>query len=271
MSGRQVSLRPDGRELWIRQEGSGPDVVLIAGIGDDHGVWDGVFELLARRHRVTAFDNRGVGRSAIGPEPVTIAAMAADTIGLLAALEIERAHLVGSSMGGAIAQEVALADADAVSSLALVGTWGERDEHLSRAIRHIGRLLGLIEDPVEAFDAISLWAYSGQAHADGTVARLLEAALASDAPEQSLDDFERTVDALVAHDPGIRLAGIAEPTMVVVGSEDRLCPPRLGRRLAELIPDSRLEVLPDRSHQPFQEDPEAFVDLLERFFSDVPA
>lgn len=267
MSGRAVEVGPDGRTLWARQQGSGPDVVLIAGIGDDHGVWDPVFDRLARGHRVTAFDNRGVGRSAIGAEQVRIAAMAADALALMGALGIERAHLVGSSMGGAIAQELALTAPEGVASLALVGTWGERDEHLSRAIRHIGRLLGTIEDPVEAFDAVALWAYSGQAHADGTVDRLLEAALASDSPEQSLEDFERTTEALVEHDLGTRLEAIVAPTLVVVGSEDRLCPPRLGTRLAELIPGSRLQVLPDRSHQPFQEDPDGFVDLVEDFWA----
>lgn len=266
MSGGAVEIGSDGRTLWARQEGSGPDVVLIAGIGDDHGVWDPVFDQLARRHRVTAFDNRGVGRSAIGEGPITIEAMAADVLGLMGALEIERAHLVGSSMGGAIAQDLALTAPEAVASLVLVGTWGERDEHLSRAISHIGHLLGTIEDPVEAFDAVALWAYSGQAHADGTVGRLLDAALASDSPDQSLEDFERTAEALVGHDPGTRLEGIVAPTRVMVGSEDRLCPPRLGRRLAELIPGSSLQVLPDRSHQPFQEDPDRFTELVEDFW-----
>jgi len=266
MTGDAVEVARDGRELWARQEGKGADVVLIAGIGDDHRVWGPVFDPLARYHRVTAFDNRGVGRSAIGEEPVTIAAMAADMLGLMESLGIERAHLVGSSLGGAIAQEVALTAPEAVASLVLVGAWGERDEHLTRAIRHIGYLLGTIEDPILAFEAVALWAYSGQAHADGTVARLLEAALASDSPDQSLEDFERTTEALVEHDLGTRLAGIVAPTMVMVGSEDRLCPPRLGTRLAELIPGSRLQVLPDRSHQPFQEDPDRFIELVEDFW-----
>jgi pimeloyl-ACP methyl ester carboxylesterase len=269
VTGRPVQVGPDRRELWARHDGSGPDVVLIAGIGDDHGVWDAVFDPLARRHQVTAFDNRGVGRSAFDVEPVSIEAMAADALALMRALGIERAHLVGSSMGAAIAQEAALAAPEVVASLALVGAWGERDEHLSRAIRHIGRLLGLLEDPVEAFDAVALWAYSGQAHADETVGGLLQAALVSDAPEQSLADFERTAMALVEHDPGERLAAIGAPTLVVTGSEDRLCPPRLGRRLADLIPDGRLEILVDRGHQPFQEVPGEFVDLLEEFWATV--
>jgi pimeloyl-ACP methyl ester carboxylesterase len=265
--GRPVAVGSDRRELWVRHEGNGPDVVLIAGIGDDHGVWDAAFDLLARRHRVTAFDNRGVGRSAFGAEPVSIAAMAEDALGLMRALGIERTHLVGSSMGAAIAQEAALAAPGVVASLALVGAWGERDEHLSRAIRHIGKLLGLLEDPVEAFDAVALWAYSGQAHADETVARLLQSALTSDAPEQGHADFERTATALVEHDPGERLAAIGAPTLVVTGSEDRLCPPRLGRRLADMIPGGRLEILVDRGHQPFQEVPDEFVDLLEGFWA----
>jgi pimeloyl-ACP methyl ester carboxylesterase len=266
VTARAVEIAGDGREIWARQAGSGRDVVLIAGIGDDHHVWDPIFDELAERRRVTAFDNRGVGRSVLGAEAVSIEDLADDTIALMRALGIEQADIVGSSMGGAIAQELGLREPDAVASLALVGTWGERDEHFSYSIQHIRRLLELIEDPVELFDAIALWAFSGRAFAEGTVDELRAAALASDSPDQSFEDFARTADALLAHDPGARLGGIVAPTLVVVGSEDRLCPPRLARRLAELIPGSELRVVEDRSHQLFQEVPAEFVALLEQFW-----
>lgn len=267
MTESAIQLGAGRPELWARQEGSGPDVVLISGLGDDLHVWDPVFAKFAESRRVTAFDNRGVGHSPIGHWEVSIAAFADDTAALMRALGIERADVVGSSMGGLISQELAMAEPDAVATLALVGTFGELDQHLERAVRHLRRLMELIEDPVELFDAISIWAYSGKAFEEGTVAELFEAALASEVPEQTFEDFSRSADAALAHDPGTRLAEIVAPTVVLTGSEDRLCPPRIGRRLAELIPGSDLQILEDRAHQPFQEVPDEFVALLNAFWA----
>jgi pimeloyl-ACP methyl ester carboxylesterase len=266
---RAVDLGAGRPELWVRQEGSGPDVILISGIGDDLHVWDPVFDALAENRRVTAFDNRGVGRSVVGEWAISMEAFAEDTLGLMRALGIERADIVGSSMGGVIAQELALTAPAAVASLALVGTFGEPDQHLTHAVKNIRRLLELIDDPVELFDAIAIWAYSGRAFEEGIVGELFKAESASDSPEQSFEDFSRTADAILAHELGPRLAEIVAPTIVVVGSEDRLCPPRLARRLAELIPGSDLKVLDDRAHQPFQEVPEEFAALLNSFWEGI--
>jgi pimeloyl-ACP methyl ester carboxylesterase len=115
--------------LWAGQSGEGPDVLLISGLGDTHEIWEDVTPLLASDFRVTAFDNRGVGRSRLGTEDPTILGFAQDALALMSSLDIAKAHIVGSSMGGAIAQELVLAQPDHVASLTLAGTWARPDDH----------------------------------------------------------------------------------------------------------------------------------------------
>ena len=102
-------MNANGVDLWVEQEGAGDDVLFISGLADEGACWVDQVGGLSDRYRVTTFDNRGVGRSTTPEGEFTIADFAADTAGLMDVLEIESAHVVGSSMGGAIAQELALA------------------------------------------------------------------------------------------------------------------------------------------------------------------
>src|SRR6516225_6270009 len=98
----------NGVEVWYEREGEGDDVVFISGLTDEGACWVDQVAGLKDRYRITTFDNRGVGRSSTPDGPFQIADFAADTAALIDALELERPHVVGSSMGGAIAQELAL-------------------------------------------------------------------------------------------------------------------------------------------------------------------
>jgi pimeloyl-ACP methyl ester carboxylesterase len=110
--------------LWVERRGQGPDVLLIAGLSDPAEAWAAQLEGLADRWGLTAFDNRGAGRSPPPPagEPFTVATMADDAAALLRALEVPAAHVMGFSGGSAIAQELALRHGELVRSLVLVST-----------------------------------------------------------------------------------------------------------------------------------------------------
>src|ERR1700732_3557146 len=98
----------NGVQLWVEQEGEGDDVIFISGLADEGACWVDQVAGLSDRWRITTFDNRGVGQSATPPGEYRISSFAADTAALMDSLGIERAHVVGSSMGGAIAQELSL-------------------------------------------------------------------------------------------------------------------------------------------------------------------
>src|SRR5687767_4526062 len=103
-------------QLWVEQRGEGPDILLIGGLGDPIEAWDPQLEGLSDRYRITAFDNRGTGRSPLGPEEYTVKTMAGDAAAVLRATDISSAHVAGFSGGSLIAQELALHDPELVKS-----------------------------------------------------------------------------------------------------------------------------------------------------------
>jgi 3-oxoadipate enol-lactonase len=109
-------------DFWTEQVGQGPDVLLIGGLGDTVESWQFQLDGLADRYRLTAFDNRGAGRTAMPDGPVSAAMMADDAAKVLQALEVPRAHVAGFSMGSAIGQELALRRPELVRSLVLQST-----------------------------------------------------------------------------------------------------------------------------------------------------
>jgi pimeloyl-ACP methyl ester carboxylesterase len=258
--------------VWVERRGQGPDVLLIAGLGDPAEAWEPQLEGLANRWRLTAFDNRGAGRSPLpaAGEPFTVATMADDAAALLRALEVPAAHVMGFSGGSAIAQELALRHGELVRSLVLVSTWARSDPYL-RAMAGFWRwLVEVAPSERAALEAFFLWLYTPRAHADGTVERFIAEALASPHP-QSVAAFQRQLDAFMTHDTLDRLPELRVPTLVLAGELDIATPPRLGRVVAERIPGAQFTVLPGAAHQPFQETPAAFNDRVDGFWRRVQA
>jgi pimeloyl-ACP methyl ester carboxylesterase len=257
-------------ELWVERRGDGPDVLLVAGLGDPAEAWQAQLDGLADRYRVTAYDNRGVGRTPLTDRPLSAATMADDAAALLRALDVPIAHVAGFSMGSAIAQELALRHPELVRSLVLVGTYA-RPDALFRAQLEFWRWLAEAAPSERAFlEAFFTWVYTPRAHADGTVEKLVEEALAFP-HQQSVEAFQAQVDACLAHDTADRLQQIAAPTLVLAGELDSILPPRCGRSVAAAIPDARFELMAGEAHQPFQEVPDAFNACVDAFWRDVDA
>jgi pimeloyl-ACP methyl ester carboxylesterase len=134
----------EGADLFYRAEGAGEPVLLIAGFTCDLTIWDAVVPFLCDRFLVIRFDNRGIGKSRSSPKNrgdlngLTITGMADDSAALLGSLGIERAHIVGHSMGGQIAQELALRARSRVATLAHLSCWARPDARFDWLIRLFG-------------------------------------------------------------------------------------------------------------------------------------
>jgi len=263
-------VRAGSLNLWAERRGTGPDVLLIAGLGDPAEAWQFQLDGLADRYRLTAFDNRGAGRTPLPAEPFSVATMADDAAALLRALEIPAAHVAGFSGGSAIAQELALRHPELVSSLVLISTWARPDPFML-AVASFLRWLPASAPSERAFlEAFYLWIYTPRAHADGTVDKIIEEVLAF--PQKpSTEAIQRSLDAFLAHDTAGRLAGIAAPTLVLAGGLDMITPPRHGRAVADGISGCRFEVLPEEAHQLFQEVPGVFNARVDAFWRAVEA
>src|SRR3712207_9332411 len=143
-------INANGTEIWTERRGQGPDVLLIAGLGDPAQAWQPQLDGLSDRYLLTAFDNRGAGRTPLPEGRPSATTMADDAAALLRALEVPSAHVAGFSMGSAIAQELALRHPELVRSLVLVSTYARADA-LWRAQLRFWRWLPEVSPSVRAF------------------------------------------------------------------------------------------------------------------------
>lgn len=197
----------DGLRMYYELAGAGPPLVLIAGLGLDLSECGQLIDALAAHHRVLAFDNRGAGRTDKPDEPYSISQLAADTAGLMRALGIERAHVVGMSLGGRIALELAFQHPERVRSLVLVSTSARVERRWP-----IG-LLGLVS-------LVFRGRYPQPRYA-----------------------FRRQRAASVGYDRTGDLAELRVPALVVHGRRDHIVPYRLAEDLAAGIPGARLQLV----------------------------
>ena len=263
MATLQIDPRTD---MHVETRGSGPDVLLIAGLTDPAEAWSFQLDGLSDRYRVTAYDNRGTGRTPLREDDsLTVATMADDAAAVIRGTGAESAHVCGFSGGSAVAQELALRHPDAVRSLVLMSTWA-RPEALSRAtMRAWRRLAENAADERSMLEDFLIWIYTARAHENGFVDEAIEDALGFEHP-QSTADFLRQLDAFESHDSYDRLPLIEAPTLVLAGSEDIATPARLGRTVAERIPGAEFQLMDGAAHQPFQESPDDFNARVDAFW-----
>jgi pimeloyl-ACP methyl ester carboxylesterase len=252
-------------EIYVQQVGQGPDVLLIGGLGDTVESWQFQLDGLADRYRLTAFDNRGAGRTAMPEGPVSVEAMADDAADVLRTLDVSSAHVAGFSGGSKIAQELALRHPELVRSLVLQSTWSVPDPYLRSWGLFVRSFVEIAPSERAFVEAFFLSIYTARAHNDGTVHQIIEEVLAFP-HKQSTEDLQRSVDAFLEHDTTDRLAEITAPTLVLAGGRDPTSRPELCRAVAELIPGARFEVMEEEAHQPFQEIPDQWNALVDAFW-----
>jgi pimeloyl-ACP methyl ester carboxylesterase len=255
-------------ELYAEQRGQGPDVLLVGGLTDPVETWEPQLAELSDRYRVTAFDNRGAGRSPDPPDGFDVAGMADDAAGVMRALDVPVAHVMGLSGGSFIAQELALRHPDLVRSLVLTSTMARLDAYAESMVRFWNWLVDNAPSEREMLEAFFLWIYTPRAHENGLVEELIEEAMAFE-HAQSAVSFQAQLAAFARHDTYDRLPDISVPTLVVSGELDIALPPRHGAIVAERIPGAEFVVLEGEAHQPFQENPEAFNARADAFWRRV--
>ena len=243
-----VPLVPVGNlRLYVEDVGIGAPVLFIAGLGSDHHTWVPVLPLLSDAFRCITFDNRDSGASDEAGQPYAVAELAADAAAILEALGVARAHVVGVSMGGAVAQELALRYPERVGRLVLLSTYTSSDERGATILGswlHLQRAL----PRDDYFRAIYPWLYTVEDYAvPGLVESVLEYTL-RERSSQSESAYARQMAAALSHKTVGRLAAIRAPTLLLFGEDDSLTPLRFARSLAAEIPDVRLQTFPRTGH-----------------------
>jgi len=252
--------------VYYERRGTGAPVLLLNGLNADHSAWGIQTDALSDRFEVVVFDNPGIGRTT-GPAGYTSELFADVAIGLLDRLGIARAHVVGASMGGTIAQQIALRRPALVRSLALHCTWGRCDAYLAALFRSWAAI-ALAMPLHELLRQIWLWVFTPRWYATPGQMDDLERQARDNPFPQSPEAFCDQAAACIAHDVLDRCQQISAPTLITVGDGDLLAPPYHSRALAERIPGARLHVWPEMGHAPFWEIPDRFNELTVDFLAE---
>ena len=256
-----------GTTIYYEEHGSGEPLLCVMGLATDTLGWALQVPSFSQRHRTVIFDNRDVGQSSAGTGPYEVTDMAQDALDLADALGLETFHLLGVSMGGAIAQEMALAAPDRVRTLTLTvtfsrgGAWGrELSKVWSARVRempherHVDELLllnlseELFEDPAKVEFARSL--------------------MLQNPHPQDPEAFARQLDASSRHDTRDRLPSLSMPVHVIGGEHDILVPVWKSKEIAELIPRAKLTVLERAPHGLNAERAQEYNDLVLGFIAE---
>jgi 3-oxoadipate enol-lactonase len=258
----------DGTKIYYEQVDASPywetpksPVLFIHGLSTDHTIWERQVAAFMKERPVLAVDVRGHGRSAKPPGDVyEIADHTRDMLGLLRHLGYTRTHVVGVSMGGMIAQQMALNSPDLIASISLVCTSCEPPKEGATLEWRLG-----------VFDKAPDLA--------GYYTPVLDRGLGKNMPQPLRDymyqlavhnsrDIQRTgMIATFSYDARERVGDIKVPTLVIGGAEDGSIPPHLSKQLASLIPGAKLEILPGSGHGPYFEAPEALNSALMTFIA----
>ena len=231
-------------------------VVLVRGTGADGTRWMPQVEAYRSEFRVLIFDNRGVGGSDSPPGPYSVADMAADTVGLLDELGIERCHLSGSSLGGAICAHIAIEHAERVRSLQLHSSWLVTRGYTAYSLGLLKRFLEV--GGVEFYYEAALPLLFSPAFMSREHERLMGVLEHMKSHPATFDGLLGQLHANLSHDISTRAAEIAVPTLVTVGELDYLLPVAESEELQRAIPNAELVVFPGGPHLVTMETPDRF-------------
>lgn len=250
------SVDAGGTELYFTRAGSGEPMLMIQGMSATHLTWGRPFLApLEQSFDCITFDNRGMGMSGQAEMPFTTADLAVDTIGLLDALEIERARVVGVSMGGMIAQEMALAHPERIRSLTLGATYCGGPEGTLMAAEDLQMLATAIATGKREPVYRAMWEINVSPGFRRDKARFAEfCEMASALPAAKLVIRQQML-ACAAHDTSARLAELEVPTQVIHGTVDRLLGVNNGVQIAALL-SVEPQLLEDVGHMFWWEQPQ---------------
>ena len=250
--------RIGAHDIHYVDEGAGFPLLLIHGLAGDNSAWRPQIAAWRGTHRVIAPDSRGAGRSSQVDEPISTKDLARDMLGLLDRLGIDKAHVLGRSMGGAVAQHMALIAPERVHTLAMCASFAKLDAFGERVLSNMREVL----------EITGSWA----AHARHSVQNFVSADFFDSHPER-IAEIEQLIGgetrlqacyvrqnyACLEHDTLARLVEIRCPTLIMGGGRDPICPPACTRWMSERIEHAETVMFENSSHFFLIEEPERFM------------
>lgn len=249
-------------EIYYEVEGQGPPLLMISGLTADLQFWDPIRPQLSEHYTLVLIDNRGVGQSAVPSTPYTIDNMAEDTICLLDHLSISKTHLIGHSMGGAIAQTIGFKYAPRIDKLIIAQSQSKLQPIAELGLQFILEMHAHHIGPFLLAQGIMPWLFSNNyLSIPLNISTFIENAVNNPHP-QSYTGHLQQFNALKAFDSSSWLHLIPIPTLVIHGEEDLLCTQKEALNMIHSIPNSKLTTIPSTGHLAPFEQPQAFCQAI---------
>ncbi|MDW4497898.1 alpha/beta hydrolase [Sulfitobacter sp. D35] len=249
---------PDGLSIAYDVQGQGDPILLIAGMSADRSLWSLVRYDLAERFRTIALDNRDAGASDCATTSYTATNLARDALAVLDSAGVERAHVLGHSLGGVIAQELAILAPDRVSRLTLANTFAANDHGTREHFALIGDLRDAVADDLTFLRALYFYGL-GRSTLEHMPLSAVANQVLEGGPVQKPGALKRQIDVLLATSTLDRLGTIAVPTRVIWSSEDKFFSEAHSAAIVNTVDRAELVQIEKTGHCPMIEAPERFV------------
>ena len=254
--------------MYYESYGEGKPLLLISGNGGESSQWKDMIPTFSKEYQVIALDNRGAGRTDKPDMEYSVEMMADDVIDLMDTLGIEKAHVLGASMGGMIAQNIAFLYPDRVKSLILVVTTMKDSPRANYAARQAIKHVQDGTDP-EALAKYSLWSFPDEVFENPASIEMIKNRMLTVLNQQAIPGFKRQNDALSKFDSSEWISEITAPTLVIAGEGDIGWPQKYsGQELAKAISDSKFISLYG-AHMAYLVSAEAFQKHVMEFLASV--
>ena len=257
--------KPDDAALYYEIHGEGTPLLLIAGLGSDVSSWRGVIAGLSKHFQVIAFDNRGAGRSEVPETGYAVGQMANDAVRLLDHLKIEKAHILGHSLGGYIAQAIAIDHPGRVVLLVLESTAATSSERNNALFLNFYRELQNGGDMAAWIREWAQWLFSPRSLARKTLMDAFVKKGVRYAYAQKASGFKGQIDAVASFDSREGSGRIKAPTLVIHGEKDILILPKEAEALSKGISGSIFHCIKDAAHCIHIENRDLFVKAVGEF------
>jgi aminoacrylate hydrolase len=261
------TVRIDGADIYYETHGDGPPVMLVAGLGGAGSYWQPQIGPLSRHFKVIVHDHRGTGASTHQKMKYSVERMAADTLGIMDALHIDSAHLVGHSTGGAIGQIIGIESPKRLRSIVMYASWTKADEYFRRVFE-IRKAIVLQQGAMAYMRATPVflhpdwWINANKAALEAAEQKGLASFPSAEIVASRIDaivDFDRTAD----------LGKITTPTLVLCARDDRLTPAYFSEELAAKIPGARLTITLKGGHAHSQTMPDEFNRIVTEYLLEM--
>lgn len=260
-------VRVGDYELNYVEKGQGPALVLIHGLAGDVSAWTAQLEAWSRNYRVIAFDNRGAGQSTQVDEPITTEEMADDTLGLMDALGVEDACVIGRSMGGAIAQHIALRAPGRVRALVFCASFAKLDPIGVRVLTNMREVLEWRESWADhARHSLPNFVSPAFYNANPAVVTQLEGLIGGETRLPAC--YIAQNHACLDHDTLDRIGEITCPVLIAAGGKDPICSLSATRWMQERLAQADSAIFEDSSHFFLVEESERFMSVVTTWLAD---